>query len=309
MAIKPKTLFAGLSGLNTKIDPVRIMYDPETGIGELQEAVNVDIDDSGMISRRKGQMDISLDAFDDVFCDKGDCYAVKNRASDTAIYQLSADMVTLTGVWAGLAKGARISFCQVGDKSFYSNGYQSGYFEAGIRYPWPTLTPDGVETTREFFQAPIGTIIGHYDGHMLMVQGNVVWITERYEYGKVRMAKNFWQMGTDITMMKPVAGGIWLSDQQQTGFVSGDGYISGFGFNKKSSFPAHERSANIELVDLSQSAFEVPGLSAVWSCDAGLCIGTEQGQLIVATGAKLVYPTGGSGATVVNGHVVINSVY
>jgi len=302
-----KTIYTGTTGVNNKVDPVRLVFDPKTGVTELAEAVNCDIDDTGRISRRFGQVPISLDQFDDVFCDGGDCYAVKNRTSDSAIYQLSPDMTTLTGVWAGLAKGARVSFCQVGDKTFYANGYQSGYFEAGIRYAWPTFTQ--ATTTREFSQAPIGTIIGHFDGHMLIVQGNVVWITERYEYGKVRMAKSFWQMGTDITMMKPVAGGIWLSDQDQTGFVSGEGHISGYGFNKKASSPAHEWSENIELVDLGQSAFEIPGLSAVWSSDAGLCIGTEQGQLIVATESKLVYPTGGSGATVVDGHVVINSVY
>jgi len=308
-----KRLFTQIEGVNNKVDPSRIKNVAQRDgsiIVELAEAINCDIDDTGRISRRYGQVRISADAFDDAFCDKGDCFVVKNRASDSAIYQLSADMTTLTGVRSSLAKGARVSFCQVGAKTYYMNGYQSGVIENGVSSAWPGYTHYGAETTREFYPVPTGTHIAHFDGHMLIVVGNVVWITERYEYGKVRKAKNFWQMGTDITMTKPVAGGIWLSDQEKTGFVqAGEGHIARSGFLKKSSFPAHEWSENIELVDLSQSAFEIPGLSAVWSSDEGMCIGTESGQLIVATKEKLVYPTGGSGATVVDGHVVINSVY
>jgi len=303
-----KTIYTGTTGINNKVDSARLVFDPKTGVTELAEAVNCDIDDTGRISRRYGQVHISADAFDDAFCDKGDCFVVKNRTSDSAIYQLSADLVTLTGVRSGLSKGARVSFVQVGDQTYYTNGYQNGVIEGGSSSPWPTLLA-GATTTREFYQAPTGTKLAWFDGHMLIVKDNVVWITERYEYGKVRMAKSFWQMGTNITMIKSVAGGIWISDQGETGFVSGEGHIADLGYLKKSSFPAHEWSENIELVDLSKSLLEIPGLSAVWSSDEGLCIGTETGQLIVSTKDKLVYPAGGSGATVVDGNNVINSVY
>ena len=307
-----RRLFDRVEGVNNKVDPSKIKSAQQRDgavVIELAEAVDCDIDDTGRISRRYGQVRISADAFDDAFCDKGDCFVVKNRTSDSAIYQLSADLVTLTGVRSGLSKGARVSFVQVGDKTYYSNGYQNGVIEGGVSSPWPAATHLGATTTREFYAPPIGTRLAWFGGHMLIVKDNVVWITERYEYGKVRMAKNFWQMGTDITMIKPVAGGIWLSDQGQTGFVSGEGHVSDFGYLKKSSFPAHEWSENIELVDLSQSVLEIPGLSAVWSSNEGLCIGSESGQLIVSTKDKLVYPTGGSGATVVDGNNVINSVY
>ena len=80
-------------------------------------------------------------------------------------------------------------------------------------------------------------------------------------------------------------------------------------YDKKSPFPAHEWSVNINLVDLAQTMFKVPGLSAVWSSDEGLCIGSSDGQLTVATKNNLIYPTGSSGSTVVDKHNVINSIY
>jgi hypothetical protein len=124
------------------------------------------------------------------------------------------------------------------------------------------------------------------------------------------MKKKFWQLGTNIRMIRPVLNGVWVSDEEKTGFVP---MIEGrsmadWQFLKKSSFPAHEWSANIELVDLSESD-QIPGLSAIWSSDEGICYGTENGELIVKTKSKLEYSTGDNGATVVDGHNVINSVW
>jgi hypothetical protein len=54
---------------------------------------------------------------------------------------------------------------------------------------------------------------------------------------------------------------------------------------------------------------KLSGLCAVWSSDNGLCVGSSDGQLIVVTEQKLIYPTGASGATVIDGFNIINNVY
>ena len=108
--MKESTVFRGVSGLNNKIDPLRHRYSTETGIGELAEAVNCDIDDSGMISRRSGQTEISAGTFLTAYCNKGDCFVVMDRDDDSAIYQLGVDYSTLTGIRSGLTKGAMVSF-------------------------------------------------------------------------------------------------------------------------------------------------------------------------------------------------------
>lgn len=304
-------MFRGVTGLNNRFDPMRHRFNPDTGMGELEEAVNVDIDDSGMISRRLGQVEISAGSFLNAFCDKGDCFIVQDRTIDSALFILDPDMVSLTGIRSGMTKGAMVSFCQVGEKTYYMNGYQAGVIDSGISYLWPDSNHLGASTTREYYSVPIGTHIAVFDGHMLVAEGNVLWISERYEFGKYRMAKNFFQMGSDIRMVKPVLNGIWISDQDKTGFIAPKPgqHISEADFYRKSSFPAHEWSDNIELVDLGDTELQIKGNSAIWSSDEGLCIGSENGDFEVSTIEKIIYPTGANGATVVKGYNVINSVY
>jgi len=307
MGLEP--LFTGSTGLNNIIDPVRLTYSQTTGISELAEAVNVYVDDTGRVSRRPGQSLLSAVSSHSVFCDKGDCFVVQDRESDAAIYQVGTDF-SLTGVRSGLTKGARVSFCQVGSKTYYANGYQNGVIENGISTGWPDTTEHvGATTLRAFYPAPIGTHLAFFQSRMWIVQGKVIWVSEPYAVGKFDMARRFLQLGTNIRMIKPVLGGVWVSDEEKTGFIAAGDKFEALSWIKRSSFPAHEWSENIELVDLSQTEFKVPGLSAVWSCDAGLCIGSADGQLIVATEKKLIYPTGARGATVVDGRNVINSIY
>ena len=110
-------------------------------------------------------------------------------------------------------------------------------------------------------------------------------------------------------MVKPVTNGVWVSDSEKTGFIPASDKFEEMRFAKRSSFPAHEWSEAIELVDLSKTSLQLPGQSAIWSSDAGLNIGTEDGQLMVTTEAKLIYPTGAKGATLIDSHTVINTIY
>lgn len=303
------TLFTSASGLNNILDPVRLPYDPSNGISDLSEAVDVAIDDTGRVSRRPGQTLLSAILSHSLFCDKGDCFVAQDRESDTALYQVAADY-TLTGIRSGLMKGARISFCQVGGKTYYSNGYENGVIENGISTVWPVNADHvGADSVRTFYPAPVGTHIAFFHSCMWVVEGKVIWVSEPNAFGKFDLSRRFFQFGTNVTMIKPVAGGVWISDEEKTGFITaGEGFES-MGYVKKSSFPAHEWSENIELVDLSNTKYQIPGLSAVWASDAGLCIGTAEGQLIIPTESKLIYPTGANGATIVDGHNVINTIY
>lgn len=307
-----KTIAAGFSGINNRVDPVRLRYDPKTGISPLDSAVNLFVDDTGRLSRRPGQVRYSAVKSHSVFCDKGDAFVVQDRTSDSAIYQIGTDY-SLTGVVAGLVKGARVSFCRVGDKTHYMNGHECAVLNNGILEAWPGYTHVGVETLREFFPVPIGHKLAYFQDRMWVAvedgSSHVIYVSEPFAVGKFRLAGCGFPLPSKVRMMKPVKNGVWVSDSQQTGFVAAGEKFEQMQWVKRSSFPAHEWSENIELVDLSQSAFEIPGLSAVWSSDAGLCIGSEDGQLIVATEQKLIYPTGGLGATLVEGRNVINSVY
>lgn len=306
----PYTIFTGTTGLNNIVDTVRLKFDPETGIAELSESVDCDIDDSGGVSRRAGRTLLQAGNFHSLFCNKGDCFVVEDRVSDAALYKVGTGL-TLTGIRSGLTKGERVSFFQVGDKTYYSSLFQNGMCENGLSYAWPTHTHVGVDTHREFYPAPLGSHIAYLDGRMWIVVGDTIYVSEMYQVGSFRLAARGFPFPSDVRMIKPVAGGMWVSDSTKTGFIRSAEKFEQMVWDKESVYPvpAHEWSECIELVDLSKTIFNIPGQSAIWSCDDGLCIGTESGRVVVATKDKLNYLTGAMGATVAVGHNVINSVY
>lgn len=308
MAIK--TLVTRCAGLNNRLAAQRLrQYDPKTGITDLSEGVNIDIDDSGQISSRLGQISLSTTASHSLFQNKGDAFVAQDRTSDAAIYRVNNDF-SLTGLWSGLVKGLYFSWTQVGAQTFYTNGSQNGYFEGGVRASWPDQSAHvGANTTREFYPAPVGSHIEWWLGMMWVAIGNVVYVSEPYTVGKFNMAKKHFVFGADVAMMKGVDGGLWVSTTEEIGFIKkADAFKDLSWVRKDSRKPAHEWSVSCQLVDLSDSVLELPGESAMWSSDDGLCVGTEDGRIIVVTEDKLIYPTGAVGATVVHNGICINTV-
>lgn len=301
----------GSTGLNNKVDAHRLPYNRESGVSALAEAVNVDIDDSGAICRRLGQELVSAGVYHSAFCDGGDAFVVHDRTNDAAIMRVNTDF-SLAGVVSGLSKGVRVSFAQVGGQTWYSNGIQHGVITDGVSVAWPSAVHTGAaQTLRALTNAPVGHVIAWHGARMWIAvedgSHHVIYVTEPYNYGTVDPARRGFAFGTKVRMLRPVAGGMWVSDAEQTGFIPDADNFEGTRWIQRAAVPAHEYSACCSLIDLSAS-LEIPGLSAVWSSDEGLCIGTEDGRLIVVTDGKLIYPSGGQGATVVFEDKVINTV-
>lgn len=300
----------GSTGLNNKVDAHRLRYDRDGGVSDLAEAVNVDIDDTGAISSRYGHEQVASGEYHSLFRDLGDAFVIHERTSDAAILRFNTDF-SLAGVRSGLTKGVRMSWAQVGGETWYSNGYQRGVIKGGVSGVWPSMVKTGTaETLRALTNAPFGHKIAWHNARMWIAvedgSHHVLYVTEPYNYGTIDPSRRGFVFGSRIRMVRPVAGGVWVSDSEQTGFIPDNGKFESLPWIPKASLPAHEWSASHSLVDLS--AMDIPGLSAMWSSDAGLCIGTEDGRLIVLTEPKLFYPTGGQGATVVNEMVAINTI-
>lgn len=311
--IEPIKIISKCAGINNKIDSKWLRQnDPQTGLTDLAEGVNVDVDDAWKLSVRLGQESISTNASHSLFCDGGDCFVALDRTNDAAIYRINNDF-SLTGVRSGLIKGAYFSYVQVGARTFYTNGTQNGVIENGVSTAWPSNTYKGPDTLKEYSPAPVGDHLAYHQGRIWISidEGGKfpIYCSEPYKPGLFRFAKYHFQFGSHVRMIRPVLGGVWISDAETTGFIASSDTWDGQKYARKSQYPAHEWSDNCRLVDLSKSQWKVPGLSAVWSSDEGLCIGTSDGQLIIATEDRLVYPTGASGATVVDGTNVINSIY
>ena len=304
---EPVVIFAGTTGENDIVDPVRLKINFETGIAELAEAVNVLIDQTGLPYRRPGQTLVSAGDYHSIFCDGGDCFVILETVDYSTIYRLNADK-TLTAIQPGLAKGKRYGWLQVGSKTYWSNGVEKGVIVNGVSLSWAAQTYAGPPTSRNFEGPPAGTHLALFGSSICVVNGPIVRISEPLGYGLFDRARSRVRFSSDVKLYKPVTAGVFASDSKYTYFLEGSN-PNDLARRKILDCPAHEYSEATGYIEGEEFGLDGAGPCAVWSCDKGLCIGTSTGQLLVATEDKKIYPKGTVGASLIHGKFIINAVH
>jgi hypothetical protein len=220
------------------------------------------------------------------------------------MYRVNEDL-TLTGIRSGMSKGARVAYWRDGSRTWYANGVENGYVENASSHPWPNQSEHiGQDTSRKFSPAPVGTLVAVAFGRMWIVQGDAVFYSEPYLYGKFDLARNYFQLPRPIRLLLPLAsgqgGGIWLSDEVSTWFVAGSDPAQ-MAPIRVADFPALEGSAACSLYERITDDGMVAMFGA-WGCPHGACIGDAGGGLRVIARKKLILPKGmKSGATLIRG--------
>ncbi len=296
-------IFSGSTGLNTVTDPTRIPFDPETGITDLALAVNVAINESKRVNRRTGYAKVQDGNFHSLFCDGGDCLVARG----TDLFLVGTDM-SVTGIRSGLS-GDRISYTQVGNEIYYSNGMDNGRIKGGLSYDWQATEYVGPETTREFFPAPMGNHLAFANGRMFIAEKNVVWWSESYDMGRYDMSRSFWQFPTRVRMIKHVASGTFISDDKATWFYRGTNPLALENIVQVAAYPAFEWSDAIDLVEGSEIGLQEVGLCALWASPEGAIAGTPSGRLVNLNRNKIIYPeTCRNGAGLLRGFDFIHTI-
>jgi hypothetical protein len=301
------TLFRATSGLNTRIDPARLRYDPQSGVQELAVAYNIDIDDTGRISRRKGYTQRSATAAHSLFAHKDLCFFV----SGSMLYMLHSDYST-TALMAVTAD-ARMSYAPVNKQVFFVNGFEKGIFEDGSISAWELpSTFVGPNTTRTFIGPPTGSIVQYYRGRVYVVQANFVFYSEPYDFGRFDPARNFLPFEHDIVLFRAVTDGFWIGTKMGMEFVAGS-KPEDFQRNSVTDVPPVQYTdvpfsgrlelteAGIPMIDLSSA-----DTSLMWLSAAGICYGGASGNFYNLTRAKLAeLPAGRTGAgTIIDGRYI-----
>lgn len=308
-------IFTGTAGLNTVLDPQRLLQasqrattnrrDTEAVI-ELAVAVNVSIDDRGLVTLRKGDTLAQAGSFHSLFCDGGDCFVIQERTEDAALMQVGTDF-SLSGVRSGLTKNHRMSFTDSGNTTYYSNGLQNGVITAGASYDWPVDVYNGPETNLQLSAAPVGNHIAFKPGGLMLIAvGPVLWINHfPYIFGLYSLARGFVNFASDIRMICPVAGGVFVSDSTSTWFLRGTSWFD-FVQVQVATYPALEWSLAYDKVKLQDMGFDVPGFGRIWASTEGVCVGTDDGTLINLTDGQIKYPSGYSSAAclVTDSHIL-----
>ena len=291
-------IFSGSSGLNTKIDPARIRFDPKTGISDLSACVNCDIDNTGRPFRRAGFTATSrTESWHSLFSAgsfglgvKGNALAVINPdLSYTAIRNVNAD--------------ARMSYVKDTDGAqdiiYYCNGHQNGRIINKVSYTWPVGDYVGPETRKTFYEAPVGHLLEIRNLRMFIAVDNILWYSEPGNMSSYRLAANYFAFPSRIRMVQAVEGGLWISDEEAIYFLGGEIVPAAMEMPiqaKKADYPALEGTA--VKVPASQIGIEnlLTGLVIVFVGPESVCIGSVDGQLIEFTRSKIDLPGGLAGA-------------
>jgi hypothetical protein len=288
----PITLFRASLGLNTKVDPNRIRFDPETGVQDLAVAYNIDHDRTGRIGRRKGFS--ATDRIEDIhsmWCDKGECLF----AMGTSLCVMAPDY-SYTAV-ATVTAGAKIGYVQVAQRAFWVNGHEKGVVENSENSSWDKGTYVGPDTHRQFSGPPIGNLLAYRAGRMWISEGPIIWFSEPYSLNLFDLTRGFMPLEHNVTMMQFVRDGAFVGTEQSILFFQGS--------NPEDVTPIKLADYGvIRGTDISVDGEEIgegnlTGKSVIWTSPAGVCVGFPDGTMINVTRNRISYPSSMQGAGLV----------
>ena len=269
-------------------------------------AGDVDVTDTGRVSRRKGYTQkVSGVSAHSGFCDGGDCLFV----TGTDLCILNPDY-TYKSI-ATVKDGARVSYAQINNKIYFCNGYEKGIVEDQIFKAWEKGAYVGQPTKRTLSDPPVGTIVAYYRGRVYVVQNNVLWYSEEFAFGAFDLARGFIPFSGDIRMVQPVDDGIFISTDTQTFFLSGQSPLQ-FELVKVADYPAIKGSdCKLQGRAVSgeyggTSIIEGNGNAVLWLSNLGVCYGGPGGNFKNLTLDRVDnFPTGLTGSGLVyNGRYI-----
>lgn len=290
-------IYNSSSGINNKLDPVRLEYDYREGVSDLAACVNCTIDDSGRIARRDGFVATDrTEAWHSLF--SCGAYALGVMGDALCVIEPNMAYTALRNVQVG----ARMSWVRDTDGKkdviYYCNEYQAGRIIDKASHSWPLITPVGATTIKEFYPAPLGHLLSIRNGRMFIAVDNFLYYSEPNTYHAYRLGANYFGFPSRIKMLQAVDNGFWISDSESLYFLGGDiaptmqempSQI------KKAAYPAIEGSA-VKVPGSRVRNGEMQGEVVVFVTNKGVCVGAGTGELINLSERKLDIPAGLTGA-------------
>jgi len=272
------TIAKGSSGLTTRSDPVRVdEYDPrkvDQGIRPLVRCLNVAIDATGRIERRKGYSLSSSGSFRDLFSAGNTALCVK----DDELCLLGPALTTTA--LRSVTPGARMSYAAARGRVFYSNGFENGYVRHGMNFSWepePHDERDVEEDTVFAGSVPLGHLLEWFNGRMLIGQEEVVWYSERFYPGLYPLSRRHLHLTSRVRMIQRVSGGVWISDEGGIYWLGGMDPAS-WDQDQKADYPAIEGA--VVKVPGSRTGIEAlygRGLVPLFMTERGVCLAGPDG--------------------------------
>ena len=294
MSRSPISIFSGTTGINNKVDPSRLRFDPKTGIVDLAAAVNTDVDDTGRPSRRRGRTaTVRAEAWKNLFgCGS---YGIGTKGNALCVIESDLSYTALRNI----TSYAKMSYVRDTDGEqdvvYYTNGHENGKIINKVSYAWSV--GEKTSETKEFSAAPIGHLIEKRK-RMFIAQDNILWYSEPNSNDLYRLGTNHFRFMSRTRMVQAVAGGLWVSDSDAIYFLGGEINPSNMEMplqEKMADYPV-SRGTGVKVPGSKIGDEGLSGIVVMFTTNKGVCIGTRDGQLINATERKIDLPSSLTGA-------------
>ena len=289
-------IYSSSSGINNKLDPVRLEYDYRKGVSDLAACVNCVIDDSGRIARRDGFVATDrTEAWKNLFgCGS---YGVGTKGDALCIIEQSMAYPAIRNI----TPYARMSYARDTDGTkdviYYTNDYEYGRIISKVSHSWTTSSYVGPETRKAFQPPPLGHLLEIRNSRMFIAQDNILWYSEPGAMSLFRLAANYFVFPSRLKMLQAVDGGLWISDSESIYFLGGEIMPTALEMPrqvKKADYPAREGCS--VKVKGSKIGEGLKDMVVVFTTEKDICVGASDGTLLSLTEKKIDMPGGLVGA-------------
>lgn len=288
-------------GLNTKVDPVRLPAG-ENGSVWLSSCQNVDIDDTGRVSRRKGFTLAQAGSWHSLFPCSGYMLGVKSNG----LYCINgATSVGIRNVTAGNRMSYAKGFDGRNEIVYYMNGAESGKVYGGISYTIGRTEYVGPASSRQFSDPPIGEHVCIWNGRMYVSTREALWYSEPFNFETFDLARSFAMFNSRITMLIPITAGLMVGTAKNIVMLSGPTPTE-WGYRELAQYGAIEWTEQKATEQLSVGN-NLAQNTWLFGTQNGICLLTDEGQFMNLTEDKISYPSAIRGsAGIFNGKYVLN---
>ena len=299
--MKLAEIFNGCAGTNTVNDPVSIRD------SELAYAVNVEASENGKILSR-------VDGYSEIITASSghSLYGIGSKA-------LYMDGGSLCSINEGNGKaiieigysGERVSFARYGSLTYFSNRNEHGIVYDDAVTTWDVDEYNGPDSSDIHYESevPKFDLIAVHGSYLLGAYGNALFSCDLPGMFGTWDLERVILFDTDIQMIAPVDGGVFISDGQETWFLRGTNCKDFVQGEPVANYPAFPWSLAQNKFEGLEVGLQQAGMFSIWNTPEGLCAGGPNGAFVNLIKGKIIYPDiSGYGATLLRDYRVISTV-
>lgn len=159
----------------------------------------------------------------------------------------------------------------------------------GLSITIPILASSGQPMSGDIVgELPAGRMLAIHRGRLLSVSGPILYYSLPYSFGIYRPAFDYVPLSENITLVKPVEGGVYLATAKETFFLAGDD-ISKASLNRIAPYGAIRGTV----------ANQPNSINPVWHSPRGPVFADQSGGLTIPQDRDIAYSSAESGASIV----------